>query len=125
MFKCNFIWISETYLDSTIFFDSNILGYSLIRADYPSNWKLGSVCIYYKESPAVQTLNNIGLPVCLVCKNCLGNKTGYVRGNSGPNLCLAFGCCSQSFIFFKNLFYQKQWEYGMNIGVAQIRGALI
>ena len=31
-----------------------------------------------KESLAIYTLNNICLPDCLVCKVCLGNKTGYV-----------------------------------------------
>ena len=39
---------------------------------------------------AVQTLNNIGLPKCLVCKLCLGSKTGYVvvtyRSPSQPYL---------------------------------------
>ena len=80
-FKYDFICISETYLDSTISSDMNnlnISGYNLIRVDHPSNSKRGGVCIYYKESIAVQTLNNIGLPECLVYKVCLGNKTGYV-----------------------------------------------
>ena len=39
---------------------------------------------------AVQTLDNIGLPKCLVYKLCLGNKTGYVvvtyRSSSQPYL---------------------------------------
>ena len=81
MFKYDFICISEKYLDSTISSDNNnlnISGYNLIRADHPSNSKRGGVCIYYKEFLAVQTLSNIGLPDCLVCKVCLGNKTGYV-----------------------------------------------
>ena len=39
-----------------------------------TNICLPSVC---KEFLAVQTLNNIGLPECLICKLCLGNKTGY------------------------------------------------
>ena len=81
MFKYDFICISEKYLDSTISSDNNNLnvsGYNLIRADHPSNSKRGGVCIYYKQSLAVQTLSNIGLPDCLVCKVCFGNKTGYV-----------------------------------------------
>ena len=64
------------YLDSTSCSDNNnlnILGYNLTRADHPSNLKRGSVCIYYQESLAVQTLNNIVLPKCLVCKVCLGS----------------------------------------------------
>ena len=52
--------------------------YNLIRADHPSNSKRGGVCINYKDSLAVQTLNNIGVPECLVCKVSLGNKTGYL-----------------------------------------------
>ena len=81
MFKYDFICISETHLDSTISSDNNNLnfsGHNLIRANHPSNSKRGGVCIYYKESLAVQTLNNIGLPERLVCKVCLGNKTVYV-----------------------------------------------
>ena len=81
VFKYDFICISETYLCSTISSENNnlnISGHNLIRADHPSNSKRGGVCIYHKESPVVQTLNNIGLPECLVCKICLGNKTGYV-----------------------------------------------
>ena len=81
VFKYDFICISETYLDSTISSDNknlNISGYNLIRANHLSNSKRGDVCIYFKESLAVQALNNIGLPECLVCKVCLGNKTGYI-----------------------------------------------
>ena len=81
MFKYDFICISETHLDSIISSDNNnlnISGYNLRRAGHPSNSERGDACIYYKESLAVQTLNNIGLPECLVCKVCLGNKPGYV-----------------------------------------------
>ena len=81
VFKYDFICVSETYLDSTISSDNNnlnISGYNLIRADHPRNSKRGGVCMYYKEFLALQTLNNIGLLECLVCKVCLGNKTGYV-----------------------------------------------
>ena len=61
MFKYDFICISETYLDLTISSDNNnISGYNLIRTDHPSNSKGGGVCIYYKESLAVQSLNKIG-----------------------------------------------------------------
>ena len=81
VFNYDFICIIETYLNSTISSDNNnlnISGYNFTRADHPSNSKRGGVCIYYKEFLAVQTLNNIGLPECLVCKVCLGNKTGDV-----------------------------------------------
>ena len=65
VFKYDFFCISETYLDSTISSDMNnlnISGYNLIRADHSSNSNRGGVCIYYKDSIAVQTLNKIGLP---------------------------------------------------------------
>ena len=79
MFKYDFICISETYLDLTISSDNNnISGYNLIRTDHPSNSKGGGVCIYYKESLAVQSLNKIGLPEHPVCNGCLGKKTGYI-----------------------------------------------
>ena len=46
------VCLSETFLDSSIPNDDhriNIAGYSLLRADHPSNTKKGSVCIYYKD----------------------------------------------------------------------------
>ena len=53
----DFICISETYLDSSVQSgdrDISINGYNLIHADHPSNNKRGGVCIYYRESLAVQ-----------------------------------------------------------------------
>ena len=35
---------------------------------------------FCNESLAVQTLDITGLPECLVCKVCIGNKTSYVAG---------------------------------------------
>ena len=46
------ICLSETFLDSSIPIDDNRLsipGYSVMRADYPSNTKRDGVCSYYKE----------------------------------------------------------------------------
>lgn len=45
-------------------------------------------------------------------------------GNSKPKLRPTFGRYTRWFIFFRNVFYQKQRKYAMNIGVAQIRGTL-
>ena len=36
-------------------------------------------------------------------------------------MCRACGCCPQRFIFYKNLFHQKQFHYAIHIGIAQIR----
>ena len=58
--KFDVICISETYLDSyTSTVDENleIVGYTLIRADHPSNTKRGGACIYYKHSPAFRLLD--------------------------------------------------------------------
>ena len=55
--KYDFICISETYLDSSVHADDRdilINGYNLICADHPSNNKRGGMCIYYRESLAVQ-----------------------------------------------------------------------
>ena len=55
MYKYNFIYLSETYLDSTT---PDILlkidGNNLVCVDHPNNMKRGGVCIYYKESLPVR-----------------------------------------------------------------------
>ena len=46
------VCLSETFLDSSIPIDDNRLsipGYSMMRADHPSNTKRSGVCLYYKE----------------------------------------------------------------------------
>ena len=51
MHKFDIICISETFLNNTYEDnDLNLNGYSLLRADHPSNAKRGGVCIYYKET---------------------------------------------------------------------------
>ena len=97
MLKYDFICISETYLDLTISSDNNNLNisrYNLIRADHPSNSKGGGVCIYYKESLVVQSLNKIGLPERPICKVCLGKKNrlhiDVVTYRSPSQTCLEF-----------------------------------
>ena len=57
LFNHDFIFISETYFDSSVIernrsFQLN--GYDLLRADHPNNIKRGGVCIYYKESLCVR-----------------------------------------------------------------------
>ena len=55
-----------------------IKGYNLIRSDHPSNIKRGGVCINYKKSLAVRTINITSLTECLVCEVTIQNKKGYV-----------------------------------------------
>ena len=49
----------------------------------------------------------------------------YSRDNSRPKLRLDFRPCPRGFTFFKNLFCQKECKYITNIGIAQVRGALL
>ena len=51
--KFDILCLSETFLDSTIDLNDeniNIDGYSILRADHPSNNKRGGICIYFKQS---------------------------------------------------------------------------
>ena len=57
-YKYDFIYLSETFLDSPA--PDNLIdiqGYDLVRADHPDNTKRGGVCIYYKESLPVRVTN--------------------------------------------------------------------
>ena len=79
--KYDFICIGKTYLDSSVPTDDRdtlINGYNLIRADHPSNNKRGGVCIYYRESLAVQLVETNYLSECLLCELSINNKKSYV-----------------------------------------------
>ena len=59
VYRYDIICISESFLDSTISDDDNILhmeGYDLIRADHPNNIKRGGVCLYFKKSLALRKI---------------------------------------------------------------------
>ena len=74
--------LSETYLDSSYSSDDQRLqlsGYSLIRADHPSDVKRGGVCIFYKEHlPLISKPNLTCLKECLVCELKIGNKKCFI-----------------------------------------------
>ena len=79
--KFDILCISETHLDSSILKDDNALsieGYSIIRADHPSNTKRGGVSIYYNGKISVRQMSNTNLPECLECKIVIRKKKGYV-----------------------------------------------
>ena len=62
------ICLSETYLDSdTSHEDANLklVGYTLIRANHPSNTKQGGACFYCRNSPAFWLLNIQYLEECI------------------------------------------------------------
>ena len=51
-YRYDIIYISESFLDSTISDDDNILhmeGYNLIKADHPDTIKRTGVCLYLKK----------------------------------------------------------------------------
>ena len=71
------ICLSETFLDSSITTDENILSipvYSVIRADHPSNTKRGGVCLYYNEHlPIIRKDDISNLKECLVTETTAKN----------------------------------------------------
>ena len=78
--KYDFICIIETYFDNPLEAENNIsiLGYSLTRADHPSNTKRSGVCIYCKESLAVRVVDIAYLSECVFCEATIQNKRGYI-----------------------------------------------
>ena len=85
--KYDFICISETYLDSSVQSDDrdiSINGYNLIRADLPSNNKRGGVCIYYRESLAVQLVKTNYLNQCLLCEISFNNEKVTLQSYIDP-----------------------------------------
>ena len=62
----NLTWIPDNLID--------IEGYKLIRADHPGNIKRGGVCVYYKESFPVQTINQHYLKEALLLEMSCNNK---------------------------------------------------
>ena len=66
--KFDIVWLSENFLNSEILTDDENLqipGYSIARADHPSNTKLGGVCVYYKNSLPLKLLDITYLPQCI------------------------------------------------------------
>ena len=54
-------------------------GYSLLRADHPSDTKRGGVCILYKNHlPLIQKLGMSSLNECLVCELKVGRKKCFI-----------------------------------------------
>ena len=66
--KCDIIYLSETYLDSsTVLRDDSleIPGYNLVRCDHSSSTKCGGVCVYCKSYFPLKFLNMKHLQECL------------------------------------------------------------
>ena len=72
------VCISETYLDSTTAIDDEnleITGYNLLRADHASNSKRDGVCVYYKSSLALRSIDVYYLQKCLIFKILISGKS--------------------------------------------------
>ena len=73
------ICISETLLNKI--YDDNDLdlnGYSLLRANHPSNVKRGGACLYYKETLALKVIPTPYLNKSLLCEVTTGSKKGII-----------------------------------------------
>ena len=67
--------MSETFLNNTYEDnDLNLNGYSLLRADHPSNAKRGGDCIYYKETSTLKVISTPYLNESLLCEVTIGSK---------------------------------------------------
>ena len=74
-YKHDFIFLVETYVDSSI--PDNLIdieGYELILADHLDNIKRGGGCIYYKGSLPVQIINQHYLKEALLLEMNYNNK---------------------------------------------------
>ena len=79
--RFDILFILETHFDFSVSKDHialHIEGFSIIRADHPSNTKRGSVCIYYNDKISVRQMNNINIPECLACEVVIEKKKVYV-----------------------------------------------
>ena len=53
-------------------------GYSLVRADHPSNSKWGGVCIFYKETLGAHIVKSLSFNECIIWEVSILNSKGYV-----------------------------------------------
>ena len=73
----NIVCLSETYLDSSVPTDVDnlqILGYSSIRADHPSNTKRGGVLVYYKRYLPLKLIDVKYIHECINFELKIGGK---------------------------------------------------
>ena len=87
--KLDVICLSETYLDSSISHDDDNLeipGYDLFTADHLSNTTRSSVCIHYRDSLSLKTLNIQYLHECINFEIRIGGKLcGFVSLYCSPS----------------------------------------
>ena len=81
IYRYDIICISESFLESTISDDDNILhteGYNLIRTDHPDNIKRGGVCLYFKKSLASRKIELSHITECLLCEVNVKGQVGFI-----------------------------------------------
>ena len=85
--KFDIIFLSETYLDSSIDDESlEISGYYFIRSDHPSNKKHGGICIYYKNFLPLKVTGVRLLEECITFDLIIRNKLcSFVALYSSPS----------------------------------------
>ena len=75
--KFDTIYLSETYLDSSILSNNDglvIKGCKLVRDDHPGNIKKDVVCAYIRETLLMRCLFDTYLKKCLILEACINNK---------------------------------------------------
>ena len=80
-YKYDVVYISESYLDSTVPLDDNTLslnGYNLTCADYSDNVKKEGVCMFYKENVSLMIITTRHFDHCLLCEVTCQNQKGYI-----------------------------------------------
>ena len=84
MYRYDIICISESFFDSTISDDDNILhmkGYNLIRADHPDNIEREGVCLYFKKSLAWRKIALSYITECLLCGVNVKEQVGFIMAS--------------------------------------------
>ena len=81
-FNFDIICLSETFLDSSTDISDtriNIIGYSLLRADHPSNTEHGGVCMYYENYlPVIRRIDLSGFQECIVAEGTVDKKRCFL-----------------------------------------------
>ena len=81
IYRYDIIYISESFFDSTISDDDNILhmeGYNLIRADHPNNTKGGGVWLYFKKGLALRKIELSHVTECLLSEVDVKGQVGVI-----------------------------------------------
>lgn len=77
--KYDVMYISKTYLDSTVQDnDPSINWHNLIRADDPNDVKEDGICPYFRISLELRQVSTPYFSQCLLCKITMQNKVGFI-----------------------------------------------